>query len=415
MSQRAKPVYKHPKTPDPRVKASPQEDSKELVNLHQRPCKFWGVGKCNWGWGCRFLHGNSFADDPRRPEYRGPAVDFTVFPRPIISSPAFSSSPPMHTDDQTRVKTLRSPVAEIIMSNSNLALTFNSVKESLLANGVDLFIQKEPLIMALQDARTRLEKHFSDYLIYIDVSGIVVFPEIDTANVTLLPLLLTRHWSSLNNNLSIEQTELMTAPEIIAIISKLTRLESIDGTISSFQDETSKAIVSHSTESCKFTEAMIENLKERMGVFFSKLSSANSMISDMPVFASDSHRQGRLIPHPSSVPIIGLSIFLQRTLLNVTARGLTQIHMCLSHVNKMIGKQQSSNSCYTTPSLTSSCMHPISLIAPVVNSLCSDDKILLTEGGKSIEPDVSVDMGTHYTVSFRDPYRSGYNQFGPNH
>lgn len=188
---------------DPRVR-SPPESCSDLNKLHHRHCKFFKSGKCNWGWGCRFLHGNSIHDDPRRAEYRGPIVDFTQFPRPILSSPAFPSS---KTEDQTRNKILRNPVVQIVASGVHSLSAANSLQKSLFQNHIDV-LSTPTVYLQLTEAKSQFDGSKSDFLVYVDTTGLIVYPSGVQLNQQNLSRFIWNKWNIKTNNLNSDNLEL---------------------------------------------------------------------------------------------------------------------------------------------------------------------------------------------------------------
>lgn len=413
---------KPPHTPDPRTfRSPPADESNETVKLHQKPCKFWKFGKCNWGWGCRFLHGNTLADDPRRPEYRGPAVDFTQFPRPMATSPISQLS---HTDDQSRIKQIRNPLVEIVASGNQVFTIANAIKDSCLRNFIDvLFFNGTPEnpfpIMTSEAAKEKIASNCSDFIIFIDFNIIILYPDSISVTQQNIAEIIHRRWDIMNNNLSLDQIELLSMSDIEAIITKLTSLENIATTVGEFQDETSNIISSLLLESCRTTQPQLGLFRKKLANFFGRLNLANSIIADMPLYASMTPIKGSIVP--TFVPSVnGLSPPMQRVLSYTVGVYLTQIHVCIYHINKLLNEYVVTASCFPTVTSNSIAMHPTPLCALPIEAIIQDDNQRINvESGRRLEPDVNVEVRTPYFINFRDtdgadPFNNHYFQgFGP--
>lgn len=409
------PYRRPPQTPDPRVKSPQTDDVSEASKLHQKPCKFWKFGKCNWGWGCRFLHGNSQADDPRRPEYRGAAIDFTQFPRPIASSPHFNMASPLHVDDQSRMKSLRNPVVEIVISNEYSTDLAIQLRETFLRSSIDVLLTDAIMMLSSNAAKDRFQAHNSDFMLYIDQSHIVAFPDSVPVTQSNVVDYIHRQWNIMNNNLTIEQIELLTPTELEAIITKLTTLEKIAPTVSQLQNEVSDAIASMSSNDCKFKPQALSQLRSKLIAFFGKLNLANSIIADLPIYSSAQPFSGNLMQGAPPTPN-GLSLPVQKALGFILGQGLTQIHMCIAHVNKMMGEYTFNTTCFAMAKENAIGLHPTPLCAIDCASICTEEtKQQFNQGRRAvnIEPDVSVEIRTPYQISFRDGMGMDSNVFNP--
>ena len=412
---------KPPHTPDPRsFRAPPGEEANETVKLHQKPCKFWKFGKCNWGWGCRFLHGNTLDDDPRRPEYRGPAIDFTQFPRPMATSPISQLS---HTDDQSRIKQIRNPLVEIVVSGNQGFALASVIKDICLRNFIDVLYFKATTenpfpIMTSEAAKEKISSKSSDFIIFIDFNVIILYPDSVSVTQQNISDVIHRRWDIMNNNLSLDQIELLSMTDIEAIITKLTSLENIATTVGEFQDETSNIISSLSLENCRTTQQQLVAFRKKLTIFFGRLNLANSIIADMPLYATMTPIKGSIVP--SFVPSAsGLSPPMQRVLSYTIGVYLTQIHVCTYHINKLLNEFVVTTSCFPTVASTSISIHPTPLCALPIEAIFHDDiQRYNIEYGRRLEPDVNVDVRTPYYINFRDtdgtdPFNHYFQGFGP--
>ena len=394
------------------------EDQSDPSRLHQNPCKFWKSGKCNWGWSCRFLHGATVDEDPRRPEYRGPPVDFTQFPRPIISSPHFSVSSPIHNEDQSRVKPYRNPCVEIITSAPNLKSQLPNIKDNLMRSCIDILYSTAPCmtINGVKDYiknRNETGAPMSDFIVYVDLTGLIIFPgEISTSSMNAGNV-IQNSWDIRNNNLGLEQLELMTNAELEQIVMKVAPdiFENIEETIQNLQNETADALASSSTN-CKFSREQLLDLRNKLQQFFGKLNLVNSMIADLPIYLNAEPMQGQVI-HDCPPPPGGLSRSAQKVLSYLIGKSLSQVHMCLSHVNKLLGEFKQMKTLFAPPVSTSAGMHPTPLCAPVCSTICGEEQAPRADYGRRLEPEVAVDMPTQYQLSFRNRFDAGYSPFGP--
>ena len=306
-------------------------------------CKFWKFGKCNWGWGCRFLHGNYLSDDPRRPEYRGPPVDFTQFPRPISSSsPSF-----YHSDDQIRSKPIRNPVVQISISNDKCFKLATTMKELLLRNNIDVLQEPTFQILTHETATTNIDQHKADFIMFIDTNVIIMLmSESNKVNsVTVQHQLVVewihRHWRSMNNNLTVEELELMPTVSLETLIKQLvfqtTNLEDFTPTVSKFQEQVRCAIASQEFETCKIKQEDLLQLRNEISTYFGKLNMAYSIITDYTTYGNSTPISGTCVSITPEKPN-GISVPLQKVLLFLLGQIMTQIHVCLTTINKLLGE-----------------------------------------------------------------------------
>lgn len=305
---------------------SNQDDINEIVKIHMKPCKFWKAGRCNWGWGCRFFHGENGSDDPRRSEYRGPPVDFTQFPRVGTNY--------VNQKNQNSVvcTTLRKPCVQIYFTSS--FVQSRALQELCQKNGIDVLNVDQRIYYDNETIKNKVKENLSDYVLLVDNNEVTVYPSDEIMASKLIPEWIKNDWNKRNYNLSLGQLELMTSKEVHDVIAKLTKLDKIDETMSSLQDETSIAVTSSLTQ-CKFSKEDLSALQGKLACFFSKLNVANSSITDIPVYSPPAELEGVTVNTCSSTPI-GLSIEARKVLEYTIGSYLTQIHMCLNHVYKMI-------------------------------------------------------------------------------
>ena len=213
------------------------------------------------------MHGSVPEEDPRRAEYRGAPVDFTQFPRPIVSSPHFAASPSYHVEDQSRVKKFRKPVVSFAISNLSLKVQISNLKEILLTSCIDI-LSNELQTMTTNEVKDLFKGDDpkkvpqSDYIAYIDLSGITLYPDEIPVNSANINMVIQSSWEMKNLNLSLEQLELLTSSELEKLIMKITGdlFENIEETIATLQNETSDAIASSMTSNCKFSTADLQTL-----------------------------------------------------------------------------------------------------------------------------------------------------------
>lgn len=410
------PYARRPNRQDPRAKPSPVEEIVDSPKLHQVQCKFWKIGKCNWGWGCRFLHGPSVTDDPRRPEYRGPAVDFTQFPRPMAGG-HFSPQSPLHTDDQSRVNQIRKPVVEIIISNSqgmriaqDLKTRFFNSAINVLCSSSDGNIKYQ--MMSSEQVAARHEQGESDFIVFVEATAIRLFPGEQQVTVASCCDVIKRKWDVMNNNLTAEELELMTREELEEIIARLTTLDNISAQVCKLQNDTANAMASLSLSADRQTqEKPLGELRTELSTFFGKLNLANSVISDLPLNNSSAGGRGKAVTVCEPITP-SLSLPVQKVLSYMMGQFLTQIHVCLAHVSRMIGDFVVNPASFSTAISTTS-LHPTPLSAVCVCSVCDDDAPAARgmEFGRRLEPEVTAKMSTGYSVSFRDHQGMDTNPF----
>jgi hypothetical protein len=419
MTWKQKGVIKQVRTPDPRMRQQQEEDPSDPSRLHQNPCKFWKIGKCNWGWSCRFLHGAVPEEDPRRSEYRGAPVDFTQFPRPILYSPHFSSAQSFHVEDQSRTKQYRKPVVMFAVSEQSVKVQISKIKDSLIASGVDILASDFNTMTTDEvkeacDTDSHATKLKFDYIVYVDLFGITLYPDGVSVKLTNIGAVIQNSWDMRNVNLGLEELELLTYQEFERIILKLAPdlFENIEETIIALQNETSDAISSMTTQNCQFSNENLQALRTKLQQFFAKLNMANSVIADLPIYIKNEPITGqtvRFCPPPPG----GLSGSAQKVLSYMIGKSLSQIHMCLSHVNKLLNEFSQSRITFAPPVPTSPGIHPTPLCVPVCSTICGESITDKSELGRKLEPEVVVDSSAKYSLSFRNRFDTGFSPFGP--
>lgn len=406
-----RPYYNRPpRTPDPKFRAPSQEDPAE--RLHQIPCKFWKYGKCNWGWSCHFLHGDMPEDDPRRPEYRGPPVDFTQFPRPVISSPHFMNSSPMHIDDQNRVHPYRNPVVEVIISQPGLKVQLPSIKDQLQACGIDILYSDAPP-MTKEKAAERMNEKLSDFILYIDFSGILLYPGAIPITTVNAYNTIQNEWDFKIINLSQEQLELLNNSEIESILLRIAPdvVDNLNANIVNLQNETANALSSTKTVNCQYGQNELQELHTKLQAFFSKLNILNSMLADIPVYSNNPNLQGTVVQVCPQLPA-GMSLPAQKVFSYIIGRSLTQIHLCLSHVHRILNEYKQPRVTFATPTPS---IHQTPLCSLNWAVICGEPQVPNIEYGRRLEPEVAVDTPTEYTISFRNRIETGFSPFDPSH
>lgn len=434
---------RHNKLPEQKPSSGPHDDSSDSSKLRMIQCKFWKFGKCNWGWGCRFLHGNVLSDDPRRPEYKGPPIDFTQFPRPMTSSsPSF-----FHPDDQIRSKPIRNPVVKITISNENCIKLATTMKELLLRNNIDVLKETNFEILTHETATSNLDQYKADFIMFIDTNVIIMLMsesgKVNSVSVQhqLIVEWIHRHWRSMNYNFTAEELELMPTVNfeilIKQLVGQLANLEDFTPTVSKYQEQVRCAIASQEFESCKIKEEDLLQLRSEILSYFGKLNLAYSIITDFTTYGNSPPAPGTSVSSTPDKPN-GISVPLQKVLLFLLGQIMTQIHVCLTSINKLLGEQMVPPSApfaiasgTNSPGLTSSpfCfVDCASLIAPSnpekaaqmspgnsrisASSPSFNQKVTIefnnnnnannNAGMRRIEPDISVDVRSPYKLSFRD-------------
>lgn len=405
--------YRQAKTPDPRNQNGQQQGrgNGDFPKLNLTPCKFWKLGKCDWGWSCRFLHGDSVEDDPRRPEYCGPPIDFTQFPRPVISSPHYSAQSPLHAEDQSRVKPFRNPVVEIILANSSMLSQMTRIRETLNNNCIDT-LQSSDSYMSIDQAKNRLELEQSDYIVFADPTGMLILPDSIQCNIASMSQIINTNWYAKYNNFSLEQLELLTNQELEQVILKIAPdiLDNIDETIVNLQNSTADAIASVSTNSCAANSKELTEVKRKLQEFFAQLNLVNTIIADMPIYMNVEPQLGRTVSVKGQNPG-GLSSSAQKVLSFIMGRSLSQIHTCIHQINRLLNCVVPPKTIFASPDIKSPGFHPSPLTAPLCSSICGEEVKPRIEYGRRLEPDVTVDIPTQYTISFRSRMNAGNSPF----
>ncbi|EAX93195.1 hypothetical protein TVAG_199690 [Trichomonas vaginalis G3] len=411
--KRQKNHYRQARTPDPRNQGgSPRaRGNGDFPKLNLTPCKFWKLGKCDWGWSCRFLHGDSVEDDPRRPEYTGPPIDFTKFPRPVVSSPHYNAQSPLHAEDQSRVKPFRNPVVDIIMSNPSFSSQLLRIRDTLNSNNIDTLIS-EDLYMTIDQAKLRFEDQLSDYILYIDQAGMTIIPDSTECNLQNMSQFINNSWMTKCNNYSLEDLELLTNQELEQVILKIApdNVENIEETVVNLQNTTSDCITSTLTSTCAVNSKDLMETKRKLQEFFAKLNLINTIIADMPVYMNSEPQKGRSV-QVRPLPPGGLSSSTQKVLLYIMGRSLSQIHVCIYKINQLIGCTTPAKMNYDAPDLKSGVLHQTPLSAPLCASICGEEVAPRVEFGRRLEPEVTVDIPTQYTISFRNGFSNDYSPF----
>ena len=434
--------FRQAKTPDPRLKNQDQRDggtpnggrqeqSIDPSKLFQIPCRFWKTGKCDWGWSCRFLHGTAVEDDPRRPEYRGQPIDFTQFPKPFnLSSPHInpaqqSMSAVLNTiraEDQNRFKILRNPVIEIFSSAPTVSSQVQNYKDLFVRNNINVLKTDSTSYLPLSKIKEQFEfdDSRSDYILYIDISGLYLLlpdhSEPVSCTFSNICMVILNDWNTRNNNFSLEQLELLSTLELEQILVKLTPdvLENIEENIQTLQNETTDAITSMTTNNCKYSKEDIIALRSKLLTFFGKLNLANFMIADLPIYSNVDPKPGHVVQFRAPKPV-GLSHSTQKVLLYLIGSALSQLHVCLSHLNKALGEYKVAKSSYSLITPASPCLHQSPLCSADCEIICTVpeerlEKLNKTDFNRNLEPEVAVDMPTQYSLSFRS---RGFDD-GPN-
>lgn len=387
---------KLPMTPDPHGGNTDKISS--TSRLHMRQCNFWKFGKCNWGWSCRYLHGNSLQDDPRRPEYRGNAVDFTVFPRPVQMSPRFFGTygNNIHVEDATKLIQLRNPVVDVVCIDDSDCELVGTIKELLIKNGIDVLINDKNK-MSRDEIKQRVEDEIADYVVLAGAISIIIFPQGINIEKGKLPDYIMKNWETRNNNLTPNQIELLTRAEIEKILSKLINMQNILSTIYEFQDKVSEAMASMESEDCKITQQKLEDYRYEILLFFGKLNQGNSIISDSLIYSNEKVKKDGAYVQILPQCTFGISLALQKVLSLFIANSLTQIHICLCHINQMTNKYVPKPNNFASPKPTTMYQSPFCFME--CSSLLADENN--SNQQKMIDSD---DVKSNYSVSFRYGY-----------
>ena len=415
MATKRKSSKRSPKAVDAMQFGAQPDDLHETSKLHLKTCKFWKSGRCNWGWGCRFLHGDFLNEDPRRPEYRGKPIDFTKFPRP------FNANSPPHSHFEKRPP-LRAPVVEIGISDISLEKVGFAIKDQLLRGSINVLqtqINNKFNVITHDLVNEKLSSNGADFFIFIDTNAFILFP--GNANVQQHSICewIRHKWNSKNNNLSPDEIELLTLDNLEEKIKQIsgpqTGLDDIASKISSFQDQVNVINASQEFQESQIPQQNIMKLRLDLANFFGKLNLANSIIADYQLFGNSfNNSRGEIV---SSIPPkpIGISTPLQKALIYMVGQFLTQIHVCLYYINKILGEDNNNPSLYSIVSSASQCMHPSPYCFADFGSISNDDvknqeDIMPNTTIGVIEMDVSVNNMMQYNVSFRNGADPMFNQ-----
>jgi hypothetical protein len=333
-----------------------------------------------------------------------------------VFSPHIPATSPLHqVGDQSRLQQYRNPVVEIIISSYKLKNQISNLKDKLLTNPIDVLYSND-LVMSLNDVKDYYAKGNSDFIVYIDVSGFLLLPKGINVSLSSITNIIIDEWNFKNNNLTLEQLELLTSAEMEEKIMKLAPnvFENIEETIQNLQNETNDAIVSSTMDNCKFNTKALTDLRTNLENFFGKLNLANSIIADLPIYTKYEPDVGHQIkvcpPSPN-----GLSSSAQKVFSYLLGKSLSQIHMCLYHINKLLGEFKANSSAFIAPSITSAGLNPTPLCAPVCSTICGEEPTSKIEYGKKLEPEVAVDTPAQYSLSFRKKFDTGVSPFGPSY
>ncbi|EAX95107.1 hypothetical protein TVAG_033270 [Trichomonas vaginalis G3] len=405
--------FRQARTPDPRNQGnSPHiRGQGDFPKLNLTPCKFWKLGKCDWGWSCRFLHGDSVDEDPRRPEYTGPPIDFTQFPRPVVSSPHYNAQSPLHAEDQSRVKPFRNPVVEIILANTTFKSQFSRIRDTLSSSCIDTLSSTDMFLNAEQ-AKARMEEDQSDYILFVDQSGYTIIPDYIQCPLQNVAQIINLNWAAKCNNFTLEQLELLTNHELEQVILRIApdSLDNIEETILNLQNSTADAIASSTTATCAVNTKDVMEIKRKLQEFFSQLNLVNTIIADMPIYLNAEPQKGKIV-QVKPPPPGGLSSSTQKVLSFIMGRSLSQIHMCIHHINKLLGCVTPAKTVFASPDIKSAGLHPTPLSASLCSAICGEETAPRVEFGRRLEPEVTVDTPTQYTISFRSSMNTGYPPF----
>jgi hypothetical protein len=318
-------------------------------------------------------------------------------------------------DDQSRVKSTRNPIVEIVKANREAEQTAAAIRELCLRNSIDVLAElSDPSPLSPDEVRALTAEKSSDFIIYVDVATLTLFPyELPVTQHNLFNIIHAK-WALLTCNLSTDQLELMSSGELEEVITRLTMLEAISTTVCDLQNETLAMLASLSLTGCRAQPQQMAQLRQKLTGFFGKLNLAHSVVADLPLYEPARVVEGRIVDDTQPMPG-GLSLATQRMLSYIIGQHLTQIHMCLSHVNKMMGEFNCTPVAGFALAVASSpSLHPTPLCPPDAASICSEEGPRARQDGRRGESEVALESRTPYALSFREGHgldTDPFNQF----
>jgi hypothetical protein len=272
-----------------------------------------------------------------------------------------------------------------------------------LRNSIDVLAElSNPTEMTLDEVKSLSAEKISDFIIYVDVATLTLFPLEQTVTQHHLFNIMHAKWALQTCNLSVDQIELMSSAELEEVITRLTNLDSISSTVCDLQNETANLLASLSLAGSRPQSQQMGQLRQRLTGFFGKLNLAHSVVADLPLYASARPIEGRIVADTPPIPD-GLSLPVQRMLSYIIGQHLTQIHMCLSHVNKMMGEFNCTPVAGFALAVASSpSLHPTPLCPPDAAAICSEEGPRVRQDGRRGEPEVALESRTPYALSFRE-------------
>jgi hypothetical protein len=272
-----------------------------------------------------------------------------------------------------------------------------------------------PVVLAPDDVVEVLAEQSSDFVLLVDVGGAALHPGGVSVTHHNFFNVVHRKWDNMIYNFAIDQIELLTMPEFEAIIAKLTNLDNIPATISELQNETANALASLSLVDCKTQPVQLIQLRQKLAHFFGRLSLAHSIVTDLPLYSPVRQPQGAVV-EVAQPPPNGLSLPLHRMLAYLLGRNLTQVHVCISHINKMLGEfTHTPTTSFTLVTPGSASLHGSPLCAPDAASICGEESPRMRADYGRTEPDVTLEVRTPYSISFREGSgldTNPFSQFG---
>jgi hypothetical protein len=293
---------------------------------------------------------------------------------------------------------------EIVIANAQAAQKAAVFRDLCLRNGIDVladFSPPEPV--SVDEIPSLLDEKLSDYILLVDIGSAMLYPDEVQVTQHNFSNIIHSKWDRLNYNLTVEQIELISLPEFEQIITKLTPLENIPNTVGELQNETANVLASLSLNGCRAQPGQLFQLRQNLIRFFARLSLAHSIITDLPLYSPVKATTGFVLEAPQPPPS-GLSLPMQRMLSYLLERNLTQIHVCLSHVNKMLGEfTHTPATCFTLVAPGSASLHPSPLCAPDAASVCNEESPRMrSDYARGPEPEVTLEVRTPYSISFRE-------------
>jgi hypothetical protein len=241
----------------------------------------------------------------------------------------------------------------------------------------------------------------SDFVLYVDVASLLLYPdELPVTQHSVFNIIHTR-WGLQTCNLSADQLELLSSREIEGIIGRLAGLEGVAAAVCDLQNETANMLASLSLGGCRAQPPQMGQHRQRLAAFFGRLNLAHSVVADLPIYTAGPAGDGVVVDEQMPPPC-GMSVAAQRMISFVLGQHLTQVHMCLSHVNRMLGEfHYTPGAGFPLASISAAALHPTPLCPPEAAAICGDEAPKgRADAARRVEPEAPETRA--YALSFRE-------------